>query len=311
MLETIAGLAADDYVISVKRGHIPDGAEVRVRDSRLIISMPLHTSGECVARFLDRPDTEAVVLGGIFMIPPGHGLWISGNGSLVRSFNCVLAPELFERMMAGRERLSDDQLARALDLRSAAISFCMRHLMKEALRPGAESRKLTDSLVSILLVELSRELFNDARATSDTRCALTDERLKKVMDYIETFQTGIPSVADIAAQCGLSTQYFSRQFRERTGQSVGRFIAASRLRRAERLLVETNLPLKEIAYRLGFANSAAFSTAFRNEMLVPPGTYREQRLASFAAIESKAQHNPGVGTPGGHPTFGWLTARHA
>jgi AraC family transcriptional regulator len=284
MLETIAGLASDDYVISVKRGHMPDGAEVRVRDPRLIVTMPLQISGERVARFLDRPDTEAIALGGIFMIPPDQGLWISWNGSLIRSFNCVLAPKLFERMMAGRERLTDEQLARALDLRSTAISFCMRHLMKEALHPGAESRKLTDSLVSILLVELSRELFNDARVTSNTRCALTDERLKKVMDYIEKFQTGIPSVADIAAQCGLSTEYFSRHFRERTGQSVGRFIAVSRLRRAERLLVETNLPLKEIAYRLGFANSATFSTAFRNEMLMPPGTYREQRLASFAGL---------------------------
>jgi AraC family transcriptional regulator len=290
---------------------MPDGAEVRVRDSRFIITMPLHNSGKRVGRFIGTPDTEAVALGGIFMIPPDHELSIRGNGGLVRSFNCVLAPRLFERMMEGRERLSDDQLARALDLRSAAICFCMRHLMTEAIRPAAESRKLTDSLVSILLIELSRELFDAAHATSDTRCALTDERLKQVTDYIETFRTGIPSIADIAAHCGLSTQYFSRRFRERVGQSVGRFIAVSRLRRAERLLVETDLELKEIAYQLGFANSATFSTAFRNEMLVPPGTYREQRLAGFAAIESKAQHDPGLGMRPGHPTFSRRAARHA
>jgi AraC family transcriptional regulator len=310
MLETIAGLTSDDYAISVTRGYLPDRAEIRIHDSRFIIVMPLHHSGDCVARFLDRPDSETRTPGGIFMIPPDHRLWIRANGGLVRAFNCALAPHLFDRMMEGRRGLTDDQLARALDLQSAAISFCMRHLMEEALRPGAESRRLADSLVSVLLIELSRELFADARVDPETRCALTGERLKRAMEYIETFQAGVPSVADVAAQCGLSAQYFSRQFRERTGQSVGRFIAASRLRRAERLLVETDLSLKEIAYRLGFANSATFSTAFRNEMSVPPGTYREQRLAGFATIEGKAQHNRGVRPPDGRQKFGWFTARH-
>jgi AraC family transcriptional regulator len=295
MLKTIAGLVSDDYVICVRRGSLPDGAELRVRDPRLIVTMPLHNTGERVARFPARPDMEAAVLGGIFMIPPDHELCISENENLVWSFCCVLSPALFERLMDGRPALSAEQLGRALDLRSAAIAFCMRQLMKEAICAGAESRRLTDSLVSVLQIELSRELFEDACVTSDARFSLTDERLKKVMDYIEAFEIGVPNVDDIAAQCGLSTQYFSRQFRERTGRSIGRFIAASRLRRAERILIETTLPLKEIAYRLGFANSATFSTAFRNEMGVPPGTYREQRLASFAAIESKAQHNLGAG----------------
>jgi AraC family transcriptional regulator len=293
MLKTTASLASADYVLCVRRGRIPEGVAVRIRHPRLIIAMPLHAPGERRARFPARPDAEPADLGGIFLIPPDHELCVAGGAPQAWSFSCVLAPARFDRLLNGRSALTGGELTRALDLRSAAISFCMRRLMKETVCPRPESRALADALVSVLLIELSRELFDVDPVADEPRSALSDERLQKIMDYIEAFPIGVPSVEDLAAQCGLSAQYFSRQFRERAGQSIGRFIAVSRLRRAERLLVETTLPLKEIAFRLGFANSATFSTAFRNEMRVPPGAYREQALASFTAIENRTQPDLG------------------
>jgi AraC family transcriptional regulator len=295
MLKTTAALVSDDYVICVRRGQIPERATLRIRDPRLMITMMLNQAGERRASFTARSDADEAALGGIFMIPPDHEVSVRGGDRFAWTFNCVLARERFDRLMDDRPPLTDAQLTRALDLRSAAVSFCMRQLMKEAVTPGPDSRELADSLMSVLLVEISRELFAGDHAAEDGRTALTDDRLKHVMEYIEAFPTGVPSVDDLAAQCGLSTQYFTRQFRERAGQSIGRFIAASRLRRAERLLIETTLPLKEIAYRLGFANSATFSTAFRNEMGVPPGAYRERRLAGFAELENRAQPILGPG----------------
>jgi AraC-like DNA-binding protein len=40
------------------------------------------------------------------------------------------------------------------------------------------------------------------------------------------------------------------------------------------MLIETDLSLKEIAFRLGFSSTANFSTAFRNACDQPPAAYR-------------------------------------
>jgi AraC family transcriptional regulator len=53
-------------------------------------------------------------------------------------------------------------------------------------------------------------------------------------------------------------------------------VAEWRLQRADRLLLETDLPLKEIAYRLGFANAANFSTSFSKERELTPGQFRRR-----------------------------------
>jgi AraC family transcriptional regulator len=284
MLETSAELNSDDYAVSIRL----DRAELLSGSPSLIIEMPLHRPRAAVARFLDRPDSVTGPLGGVFMVPPDHRLWIRArNRPPVRSFNCTFAPHLFDRLMANRDPLTRQQLARALDLQSPTIYQCMRQLMEEAVRPRTDSRRLTGLLAAVLLIELSRELFAGPEKIRSYRRGLSAEHVRSAVDYIQSFPTGVPSIAEIAERCGLSVQYFARRFRERTGQSVGRFIAASRIGRAERLLIETDLSLKEIAYRLGFANSAAFSTAFRSKMLVPPGRYRERRLERIPPADAR------------------------
>jgi len=46
---------------------------------------------------------------------------------------------------------------------------------------------------------------------------------------------------------------------------------------AERLLVDGSIDMKEIAYRLGFADQSAFSRAFRRWTLMAPRTWLAQR----------------------------------
>ena len=85
-------------------------------------------------------------------------------------------------------------------------------------------------------------------------------------------------------ESGLNTHYFCKLFRRQTGQSLGRVIAESRLRRAETMLAQTDLPLKEIAFRLGFANAANFSTAFRAGRCQAPGAYRQEMRIRLLAL---------------------------
>jgi len=55
---------------------------------------------------------------------------------------------------------------------------------------------------------------------------------------------------------------------------VHEYVEELRLKKAQSLLAETDLPLKEISYRLGFADSSTFSSTFKRSSGETPSGYR-------------------------------------
>jgi len=106
------------------------------------------------------------------------------------------------------------------------------------------------------------------------KSGLTWSQFKSIEEYVENLEYGSPSVSALAALCQLSESHFCRLFRAETGESVGRYLRSVQIRRARNLLLETDLPLKEIAFRLGFSSPGNFSAAFRAAVDCPPGTFR-------------------------------------
>jgi transcriptional regulator GlxA family with amidase domain len=62
---------------------------------------------------------------------------------------------------------------------------------------------------------------------------------------------------------GVSRRHITRLFRERTGVSIGEFHQRTRYDNACRLLAETDLPIGEVAFRVGFESGAALARAMR------------------------------------------------
>lgn len=72
----------------------------------------------------------------------------------------------------------------------------------------------------------------------------------------------------------ISRRHITRLFRDRTGYSIGEFQLHTRLQRAQQLLTETNLPIGEIAFRVGFESGAALARAMRRENGLSPSDIR-------------------------------------
>lgn len=72
----------------------------------------------------------------------------------------------------------------------------------------------------------------------------------------------------------ISRRHITRLFRERTGLSIGGFQLQVRLDQARKLLTETNLPIGEIAFRVGFESGAALARAMRRESGQSPSDVR-------------------------------------
>ncbi len=81
-------------------------------------------------------------------------------------------------------------------------------------------------------------------------------------------------VTTLAAEYGMSRTHFSHLFKARTGMSPAHFATEVRIHEAAQLLLETKLPLKQIAIQCGFANANYFCKVFRRCQHLSPESYR-------------------------------------
>ena len=98
------------------------------------------------------------------------------------------------------------------------------------------------------------------------------ERLRRIFD--RDIETNL-STAAIAADMGVSVRTLTKRCREIMGLSLMRAFSVHKIRYAAWLIAQSDLPIKEISYRLGFLNQYHFSRVFRRHFGVPPTTYRE------------------------------------
>lgn len=84
------------------------------------------------------------------------------------------------------------------------------------------------------------------------------------------------NVDAVASALHMSARTLQRRLGE-TGTQFSEVLDGVRADEAKRALASSEMPLAEIAWKLGFADLATFSRAFKRWTGVPPGTFRRQR----------------------------------
>ena len=85
------------------------------------------------------------------------------------------------------------------------------------------------------------------------------------------------TLAELAADLGLSPFHFARAFKRSTGVPPHRYLVQLRLERAGELLTGTKLPVTDIAARVGYDDPGYLSRLFRHEFGMTPAQYRRER----------------------------------
>ncbi|MCP3059164.1 helix-turn-helix transcriptional regulator [Myxococcus sp. K38C18041901] len=88
------------------------------------------------------------------------------------------------------------------------------------------------------------------------------------------------SVEALAASAGVSAFHACRVFRKVTGTGIHQHLQEVRLRHALALLLDTRLPLADVALEAGFANQGHLGNAFRRRYGQSPGAARKARSIS-------------------------------
>ena len=209
----------------------------------------------------------------LFLVP---GRKITGRGGVgsLRSVMVSVETGYAERFLGNLEALTEAQLIRGLNIQNALITSLLFRLLKEAMHPGSMSDAVVETCTNSLLVECAHWL-NEDQSVEETRGRLTPRHLTIIEEYLNAVQGRLPSVAELAKACGFSERHFLNLFREEKKCTVAQYIKSFQVSRAKTYLLETDLPLKEIAYRLGFSSPANFSSAFRAATGKTPGQLRK------------------------------------
>jgi len=108
------------------------------------------------------------------------------------------------------------------------------------------------------------------------------QRIHKVQDYIEDHLMAHLSLEELAQVAGFSKFHFSRIFSAILDEPLAHYISRIRMERALFLLAHCpDKNMTDIAYELGFTDSAIFSRAFKNFYGVSPRAYRQEYQMQF------------------------------
>jgi AraC family transcriptional regulator len=100
---------------------------------------------------------------------------------------------------------------------------------------------------------------------------------RRAAEVLRAHLEGGVRLSSVARECGMSVSHFARSFRSSFGISAHRWLVLRRVDAAKDLLVNTRLPLVDIALQSGFSDQAAFSRTFRQCVGDSPGRWRGQQ----------------------------------
>jgi len=146
-------------------------------------------------------------------------------------------------------------------------------------RPG--SQITVSRLMDVLFIQLVRADILE-HADSGHECkpnvlyALSDAQLAKGINAIHRDPARPWTVAELAAESGMSRTAFSVRFSKMAGISPLAYATQWRMIRATDMLVYGEGTIAEIAEAVGYESEAAFGKAFKREVGVAPGRYRER-----------------------------------
>ncbi len=122
--------------------------------------------------------------------------------------------------------------------------------------------------------------------------AVEDRQIIQAVQYIRQFACRGISADAVAEHVGVSRHALERKFRQTMGRSPHGEIRNVQIARIKELLVETDLPLKIIAEKVGISHTEYVNVMFSRIVGVTPGVFRRERQPRVAAGRMSSTTEP-------------------
>lgn len=211
------------------------------------------------------------------------------------NFPYMLINNIVTSMKKGNERLFEEQIESFIEIvsnytwQTAQLAYrklqieciyLMQNEIKDAVLDDHVSiEKTADTLVQAKedFINYFREFqqFKQSRESSPKK---TTQILLDSVEYIKTvYNQNNLSVETIASKYGYSANYYSKLFLSVMHMHVTAYIKQLRIAEAQKLLIQGEMPISEIAEKVGFTNDNYFYSVFKKETGLTPAQFRESK----------------------------------
>ena len=165
-------------------------------------------------------------------------------------------------------------LSHLYGVRDAQVEHIARALEAD-MNAGNPSGSL---FVGGLFTALIAHLFALPAPINNTRVALSRKDLERVQEFVRAHLCEEITVVSLARLTYYSPHHFSCLFKTAMGISPHQFVLRERVRAAAALLAQADVPLSQVAYRVGFAHQSHLHRHFKGFMGCTPAQYRKSIL---------------------------------
>lgn len=100
--------------------------------------------------------------------------------------------------------------------------------------------------------------------------------IQRAVNYVRQNTKQCMTLGQIAKHAEVHPNYLSQKFSQEVGVTLSQFIGNERMSSIKSYLVETDIPLSDIAKRFNFSSNSYFSTYFRKHTNMSPSRYRKE-----------------------------------
>lgn len=212
-----------------------------------------------------------------------HSVKYAGAGDI--GINFIVLPEFFDipLQMMNKENIIADFLAGTFRQNNAIPQYLNFQLQGQS----AVSNLMENMIISITDGNNNEDIINQYtmglvflylinhidRLSEDSSHSYEDIVIQATIKYIDThYKTA--SLSYIADDFNQSLPALSRMIKKCTGYTFQELLMRKRFQKAVMLLMETELPVEEIAINIGYENQSYFYRQFKERYGVTPNQYR-------------------------------------
>lgn len=193
----------------------------------------------------------------------------------------MFTKSFYNLIYTGNKKIKDDTAFLNLPSfinfsKSDFLSFksVLNDIKKEFTREKALRQEIICLLLKVLMLKYSRN--TEARTMSTLK---TDRKFSYLNDFknlVDLNFRELKRTSEYAAQLTITANYLNALVKEKMDISAENFIQNRVILEAERLLLNTNLSVTEIAYELGFSDKSHFGKYFKRIAQISPNQFRKK-----------------------------------
>jgi AraC family transcriptional regulator len=251
----------------------PPGSQEFHSPAHCFAVMLAHSPGLTGALASDRLQTFDAPAGLIAVNPAGIDsrlVWPAVRENIV----VAISPESMQELAAQEYDCLDVEL-RASNQTVDRAALATAKLIRAELRQPERSNELyLDSLITVFGIHVLRNYSSVVKSGPQVKTGLSHRAASRIREYLhENFRRKI-TIAELAEICGLSPSHFAQAFSRTFGLPPYQYLLDRRLDFAEKLLLETEMPIAEVAFLSGFSSQSHLTSTMRTYRHTTPRQLR-------------------------------------